>query len=187
PGTTYERIGYIAGILCCAANSKILSRLRRSKKSGKTPTTSAPAPRSTMLVKAALKSCSLRHSRTMSCRPSARAAACMLFVCSSNVRNREPPARKAIDQLAHELDAFTRNLDGAEVDASKVAARPVEAGDEAMLHRINAGHEDDRNGRGGGLCCKYRAEGACYDDDGRLTMDQIFRQRRQPVVATLRP
>src|SRR5262245_26239840 len=56
-----------------------------------------------------------------------------------------------------------------------------------MLHRINAGHEDDRNGRGGGLCCKYRAEGACCDDDGRLTMDQIFRQRRQPVVATLRP
>ena len=28
---------------------------------------------------------------------------------------------------------------------------------------------------------------ACCDDDGRLTMDQIFRQRRQPVVATLRP
>ena len=39
----------------------------------------------------------------------------------------------------------------------------------------------------GRLCGKRRAECAGCDDHGRLTADQIFRQRRQPIETTLRP
>ena len=47
--------------------------------------------------------------------------------------------------------------------------------------------EDDRNRRCSRLCRKCRADCAGRDDHGGLTADQIFRQRRQPVEAPLRP
>ena len=41
--------------------------------------------------------------------------------------------------------------------AGDVAARPVQAGDEADLDRVAANHEDDRNGCGRRLCSECRS------------------------------
>src|SRR5262249_38706577 len=67
------------------------------------------------------------------------------------------------------------------------AARTVEAGDEAVLDRIAAGLEDDRDGRG----CRFRGEGGrCGPtgcNDGDAATNEIGSQRRQPIIPALRP
>ena len=56
---------------------------------------------------------------------------------------------------------FAPNVGGEKAHAGDVAARPVEAGDEAVRDRVAAGREDDRHRRGCGLgrqrrnrCCR---------------------------------
>jgi hypothetical protein len=70
--------------------------------------------------------------------------------------------------------------------ARDVAAWPVQTGDEAELDRIGAGFEHDRNGRGRRLRrqCRRGAGSGNYRD---VTLNQIGRQRRQPVILALRP
>ncbi len=70
--------------------------------------------------------------------------------------------------------------------ARDVAARPIWAGHQAKSDRITAHLEDDRNGRGRRLCRKRRRSGG-RGNHGHLTMNQISRQRRQPIDLIVRP
>ena len=56
--------------------------------------------------------------------------------------------RRSGHQLAQQLQPLRRQLDREEVDARRVAARPVEAGDKTELDRVVADDEDDRDRRG---------------------------------------
>jgi hypothetical protein len=72
-----------------------------------------------------------------------------------------------------------------EDDACDVAARPVEAGDEAGTDRIAAAHEDDRDLRGcshARLHCKN-----IPDDDGRPATNEIDRQAGQSIEFIVAP
>ena len=60
-------------------------------------------------------------------------------------------------QLAQQLQPLRPQLAAEKADARDVAARPVEAGDKAVLDRVAAGREDDRDRRGCGLGCKRRS------------------------------
>src|SRR5215471_10528161 len=66
-----------------------------------------------------------------------------------------------------------------------VAARMVEAGDEALSHRIATANEDDRNRCG---CGHHRA--SCQnipDDDGWPPTNEIGCQHRQPIRLIVAP
>ena len=77
------------------------------------------------------------------------------------------------------------HIDGGEGHAGNVAARPVHAGDEAGPYRIAADHEDDRRRR---RCRLDRLHcNAVADDHGRLTTNQILRERRQPIAHAVGP
>src|SRR5262249_14865995 len=70
--------------------------------------------------------------------------------------------------------------------ASRVATWPVEAGDEAELHRIVPHREHDRNGRG----CRFGRKGGVNTDRGDyccVTVSQIGRERRQPIGLLFSP
>ena len=77
-------------------------------------------------------------------------------------------------------------VDQAVAPARDVAARPIEAGDEAVPDRVAPGCKDDRHRRGCGLGhqCRRSAEGR---DHGHLTMNQFGREHRQSIVLALRP
>ena len=59
-----------------------------------------------------------------------------------------------------QLETFPHQLNGQTRYTCHVAARPVQARYEAELDRVNAGHEDDRNGRG------WRLGSECWDNAG---------------------
>jgi hypothetical protein len=68
----------------------------------------------------------------------------------------------------------------------EVAARTVEAGDEADLDRVGADPKNDRDclsRRLGGQCCWCGVR----NDDGNLTANQIGGQGGQSIVAAFRP
>jgi hypothetical protein len=52
------------------------------------------------------------------------------------------------NRLGKELWPLGHQLDCHDADAGEVAAGPGETGDEAVLNRVAAGKEDDRNRRG---------------------------------------
>src|SRR5262249_3452786 len=68
--------------------------------------------------------------------------------------------------------------------ARDVAARAVQAGDEATRDRVEPGRKDDRQRRGDGLGCEGRI--VVPDDHGRLPADQIGDQSRQPISVIFR-
>src|SRR5262245_53805235 len=72
-------------------------------------------------------------------------------------------------------------------DTGDVAARSVQAGDEAKLDRVAAGAEDDRNCRGAGFGGERGWCSTGTDDDGNAATDQIGRQFRQPLGFIVRP
>ena len=75
-----------------------------------------------------------------------------------------------------------------EIDPGDVAARPVEAGDEAEFDRIVADPEDDRDCRWSQLWPRaQRAVTPGAAITATLAADQIGHQRRQPVVLAFRP
>ena len=70
--------------------------------------------------------------------------------------------------------------------ACHIAARPIQAGDEAELNRICARFEDDRNGLGRRLCSQ-RGRSSGRGNHRYLTMNQIGHHRRQPIKLALCP
>ena len=90
-------------------------------------------------------------------------------------------------QLAQQSQPLRDQLRGQSGDAGDVAARPVEAGDEAELDRIAAGLEHDRNRRGRRLGREAGSGAAGGGDHGNRPADQFGGQRRQPIVLALRP
>ena len=90
------------------------------------------------------------------------------------------------NQLVQQFQPLRRYLHVQLGHARDVAARPVKAGDEAELDRVAAHFEDDRNGRGRRLCRKRRRS-AGRGNHGHLTMNQIGRHCRQPIVLVFRP
>jgi hypothetical protein len=66
--------------------------------------------------------------------------------------------------------------------AREVTARPVQGGDESKRDWIEADLEHDRNGRGRRLCRKRRRSGS-GGNQAYLTLNQIGRQCRQPLVS----
>jgi hypothetical protein len=71
-------------------------------------------------------------------------------------------------------------------DSGDIGVRPVEAGDEADLHRVSGGFEDDRNSGARCLCREGRGE-VGGGDDGDWTVDQIGYQSRQAGRFIVRP
>jgi hypothetical protein len=88
-------------------------------------------------------------------------------------------------QLAQQLQPFPRDRRSEEARAGDIAARPVEASDEAQFDRVAATIEKDGNG-GGCRLGDQRRTGIRYDH-GDLTANQIGRQSRQSIELALGP
>jgi len=77
-----------------------------------------------------------------------------------------------------DLEPLTHNAHRYVSDTGHIASRLVEASDQARLDWVNAGAEDDWNGRGQafGHACRIRAGGS--GDDRNAASDQISGQFR---------
>ncbi len=72
-------------------------------------------------------------------------------------------------------------------EAGNVSTGPVEAGDQADFDRIAGNDEDGRYRRGRGLGCQRHLLAAGRNEHRNRGLSEIARQRRQPIVPTLRP
>jgi hypothetical protein len=90
------------------------------------------------------------------------------------------------NQFAHEPQAFALHLLEQDVQAGRIAAGPIEAGDQTQPDRIIASNKDDRNGRRGRLGGESRRGTAGRDDQRDLAANQIGCQCRQAVGLTFR-
>jgi hypothetical protein len=90
------------------------------------------------------------------------------------------------EQLVQQLQPLRRCLQVQLGCARDVAARLAEARDKAKPNRVRAQFKDDRNGRGRRLCRK-RCRSCRRSNHGHMTMNQVSRHRRQPVMLVLRP
>jgi hypothetical protein len=77
------------------------------------------------------------------------------------------------------------HIDLGEGHAGDVPAWPIEIGNEARSDGVGANHEDDRDGSRRRLGCLYSV--AVADYDGHLSINQICRELRKPLVLTVRP
>ena len=77
-----------------------------------------------------------------------------------------------------DLEPLTHNAHPYVSDTGRIASRLVEASDQTRLDRVNAGAENDWNGRGQAFdhACRVRADGS--GDDCNATSDQISGQFR---------
>src|ERR1700724_3277238 len=78
-------------------------------------------------------------------------------------------------------------LAGKEARARDIAARTIEACNEAGPDRIDPGGEDDRNGR---ACCflpNKRHSASGHNDHGHLATHQIIKHRWQAIVDFISP
>ena len=127
----------------------------------------------------------------MSCTPERPRRSLRSLVCglepSGLVDRRDRRSWSLGDQLAQELEPLGRKLRGDEGDTRDVAARPVEAGDEAELDRIGAEREDDGYRRGRRLGRERRPGAAAGNNHRYLAANQIGRQRRQPIRFVVGP
>ncbi len=162
---------------CCAANATTCSRLLNMN--GPAPHVSAPMPRAASVEKAESISPALATSSTTRSFLIVRAADCRSLI-SESVSGECGLTSAAIvvalgaswrDQfqpLAAE-HAVDKN------DAGDVAAGPIEAGDEAVPHRVAAAGENDRNRR---RCELGLVPGETVaDDDGGLVGNGVCDQR----------
>ena len=82
-------------------------------------------------------------------------------------------------ELAQQFQSLRPQHVGDKDHARDVAARPVEAGNEAVADRIAPAREDDRHCRGRGLGRGHR--NGVAGDHSHLPVKQIGHQRRQPL------
>jgi hypothetical protein len=95
--------------------------------------------------------------------------------------------RRGGDQFMQQCQPFAPHLADEDADSGGVAAGPVEAGDEAKLHRVFGADENDWDDRGCCLCRKRRALTAGGGNHRNADFSKIDRQRRQSIVMTLGP
>ena len=88
--------------------------------------------------------------------------------------------RRLGHELAQQLQSLRTQLGSEKAHARDVAARAVQAGNEATRDWVEPGRKDDRQRRGYGLGCEGRI--VVPDDHGRLPADQIGDQSRQPML-----
>jgi hypothetical protein len=117
-----------------------------------------------------------------------------LYFCNKGLGNRRivgidehGKARGSRQQLVQEPEPLCRKLHANVADPGEIAARPVEAGNEAQFYRVGASNEDNGNRRGRRLGCERRGGAGWRDDDCHSTADQIGGQFRQSIVVILRP
>jgi hypothetical protein len=72
-------------------------------------------------------------------------------------------------QVAQKSEPFRLHRANEKVDPCRVAAGPIEAGDEAKPDWVVAGNEDDRDRRRRGLGGEAGDDAPGRDDDGHLT------------------
>ena len=89
-------------------------------------------------------------------------------------------------QLVQQPKQLGRQVNNSKDDTRGVAARPVEACDQAGSDRIGSDDEYDRRRRGCGFGCLRRPRATRYDR-GHLPADEIGRQSRQPIWLIFRP
>jgi hypothetical protein len=90
-------------------------------------------------------------------------------------------------EFAHQLKPLRRDIDRQTTDTRDIATGSVHAGDEAVLDRVAAGLENDRYRGGCRLCCETGCGRDACGNDSDLRANEISRQRRQPIVSTVRP
>src|SRR5258708_3390792 len=95
--------------------------------------------------------------------------------------------RRLRNQLAQQVEPLGRKLMAKAGHSRDIAARPVQAGNEAVLHGVRSDHEDDRYSGGGCLRRQGRAGSAGCDDHGHLIADEISSHCRQSLDLTIRP
>ena len=83
------------------------------------------------------------------------------------------------------LGQAARQIEIAEID--DVATRPIEAGDQALLNRIDTKTEDDRDRIGRSLGCTGRNVTAETHNHAHPTADQIGGQFRQAIRIVIGP
>src|SRR5262245_22794208 len=79
-----------------------------------------------------------------------------------------------------------RSLLAEKIDASRIATRSSEAGDQTELDWVFANTEDDRDRRG----CSFGRERRCGTgryDSGHLSADEVSHERRQAIVSAIQP
>ena len=89
------------------------------------------------------------------------------------------------NELAQETKPLRPDIGGQQADPGEIAARLIQAGDEAIPDRIAGGRENDRDC---GRCClgSLRWSGASRRDNNvDSALDEIGRQRSKPVVLAL--
>jgi len=86
-----------------------------------------------------------------------------------------------------EPESLCPELQAKVTEPGGVAARPVEAGDQADLHGVGANAEDNGNRRCRRLGRERRGGAARCHDDSHALANQLGRQRRQAIILALRP
>jgi hypothetical protein len=89
--------------------------------------------------------------------------------------------------MASPLIAITMGIGREHTHTRKVAAGPIEAGDQTLPDGIAARAENNWDRSGRRLCRNCRHSTADRGDDGHLAANQISGQRRQPLIFTPRP
>src|SRR5262249_32065338 len=90
------------------------------------------------------------------------------------------------NELMKQLQLLRRELSCVKGRPSDISAWPVELGDEANLHRLARGCEDDWNCIGCRLGGQRRGGGTCVNDRD-LAANQIGRQGREPIILVFCP
>src|SRR5262245_31811220 len=159
---------------------------RRVAKNGSLPTKSALARRCRMAANAASISLGVLALRTNNCRPRLRPASCASFSMRALSGSFGFASTAISAALGTSCKPFAGDQHVEPTHSRDIAARPVEATHEALVNRIAASREHDRNVLGRRHGGQYRSATSRRDDHVDLAADQIGRQDRQAIEPILR-
>src|SRR6516162_5234556 len=156
---------------------------RRLTKNTSWPTKRASGRSRTKVANASLISRLVLALRTWICNPTARAAGSR----SLNVVSVFKTLAGLTSTATRAAQPLRRQLIGEKIDPRQIAARPIEAGDEAQPDRVFADAEGDRDRRRCRLGCECRSGTSGRNDYCYLPVNQFGCQLRQPLELTLSP
>src|SRR5262245_51191170 len=96
-------------------------------------------------------------------------------------------ARSVWQQLVQERKPLRPELHANVVDSGRIAARSIETGNEADLHRVRADDENDGNCRRCRFCGECRRSAYRRHDHSHTSLDQIGSQCRKGLIASFGP